>query len=51
MPFINNSAARLPDETWETYQKRRLIIRKAEKLWLRGRELWNSKEKGTSRAK
>jgi hypothetical protein len=51
MPFINNSLKRLSTETFEEYQKRRSTIRKVEKLWLRGRMVWNSKEKGTARAK
>ena len=51
MPFLANSAARLPGEDWEAYRKRRATVRRVERIWLRGRTVWNSKEKGTARAK
>jgi hypothetical protein len=51
MPFVNNSLKRLSTESIDDYHKRLALVRKVEKIWLRGRVIWNSKEKGTVRVK
>jgi hypothetical protein len=44
MPFVSNSAKRLPNETHKQYRKRRTLVNKVEKWWLDGRVIWKSRD-------
>ena len=39
---INTSSSRLPEESFESYKKRREKLKKAYKLLGRGKPIWNS---------